>query len=65
MPSPSMLRSIPCPSVRHVEQQGEGCDVTCETPWAQPLRCPLTMERLKEPARGALEAPSHVGRKKM
>ena len=51
------LRSIPCPSVRDVEQQGEVCEVTCETPWSQPLRCPLTMERLKEPARGALEAP--------
>lgn len=27
-------------------------DVTCETPWVLRLRCPLTMERLREPARG-------------
>ncbi|CAK8998708.1 unnamed protein product [Durusdinium trenchii] len=27
-------------------------EVMCETPWLQPLRCPLTMERLKEPVRG-------------
>lgn len=29
-------------------------EVMCETPWLQPLRCPLTMERLKEPVRGPL-----------
>eukprot|EP00435_Cladocopium_sp_Y103_P072720 s737_g41.t1 len=27
-------------------------EVTCETPWVLPLRCPLTMDRLREPARG-------------
>ena len=31
---------------------GSDQEVTCETPWLLPLRCPLTMERLKEPARG-------------